>query len=361
MYVKGDSCDTTPSAQRAMTDIESKEKSPGKRGHSGVHDAYLYNWDGLRAFMDVARAGSINEAATALKIQHSTLSRRIDALESDIGRPLIQRTPRGIVLTPDGVELLSVLQRFDSDLSAVGRWITRGVRGMERPISVNISCTEGLSAFWLTKFLPGLRKRNVVACYNIHTALTSSAEQENSFHAIVQMRQPMRASFAEKIGTVHFSAMASRAYVADMGTYTAGEHPGRHRWVEYSPFKVLNGSWESWFQRKKIEVAPFTVTNSLVTTVNAVREGAGIGLLPTYMAVTMPELSPMDVGFVLRFPIWLSMAKPPDESAERNAAVGLIRAAINPEQMPWFRDTNEPSPDYVKWRELLDKAVSRLA
>lgn len=344
-----------------MTERDAKQGGRRSRGGGAPKDRYLNEWDGLRALLDVARAGSISEAAVTLDLQHSTLSRRIAALERSIGRALVQRSSRGIGLTADGAELVAVLERFDEDLQAAGRWITRGVRGMERPISVNIACTEGLSAYWLTQFFPVLRKRDVCACYNLYASLAAQPEKGLAFHASVQMNQPASAESAEQIGSVHFTAMASGAYVAEMGPYRAGEHPGRHRWVEYSPFRVMSGSWEAWFQRKKIDVAPFIVTNSLVATVNAVREGAGIGLLPTYMAVAMPDLAPLDAGLRLRFPIWLSTDPHAQGTPELSAALGLIRAAIHPPEMPWFRDKFEPQPDYDAWRLLMRQAVSRLA
>jgi DNA-binding transcriptional LysR family regulator len=325
-----------------------------------VRDLFLHDWDGLRAFLDVARSRSLNRAASALNLQHTTLNRRIKALEESIGRPLLARGPRGIQLTPDGVELLSVLERFNEDLTSVGRWITRGVRGMERPISVSIACTEGLAAYWLTQFLSQLRRRNVAACYNIHTSLAAIPEKGKAFHASVQMNQPADAISPEQIGHVHFMAMASKEYLKEMGPYQPGDHPGKHRWIEYAPFRVMSGSWEAWFQREKIEVAPFTVTNSLVTTVNAVLQGGGIGLLPTYMAITEPNLTPVNAGLRLKFPIWLTTDRQAEDTPELSAALGLIRAAIDPGTMPWFRDKIDPAPDYAAWRAILDEAISRL-
>jgi DNA-binding transcriptional LysR family regulator len=333
-----------------------------KRKRRGVSpDVFLYEWDGLRAFLDVARFGSFNEAAERLDVQHSTLSRRITALENAIGRPLLRRSPRGVDLTTDGAELLTVLERFDENLSSVGRWIARGVRGMGQPLSVNIGCTEGLSAYWLTQFLQALRKRNARVCYSIQTALSAEPERGKTFHASVQMLQPADAEAPEQIGTVHFCAMASRTYVSETGSYKPGDHPGRHRWIEYAPFRLMSGSWETWFQRRKIDVAPFAVTNSLVTAVNLVREGAGIGLLPTYMAITMPDLAPIETGLRLKFPIWLHFDPKGADTPEMSAALGLIRAAIDPESMPWFRDKAEPNPDWDAWRKLHAIAIGRLA
>lgn len=330
------------------------------KNDAAKRDMFLHDWEGLRAFLDVARSRSMSGAAAELHLQHSTLSRRIKSLEDAIGVPLLRRSPRGVELTADGLELLSVLERFDEDLSSVGRWIKRGVQGMERPISVNIACTEGLAAYWLTLFLPTLRKRNMRACYNVHTAVTATPEKGKAFHATVQTHQPANGAGLEQIGSLHFSAVASKSYIDELGTYKAGDHPGKHRWIEYAPFRIMSGSWESWFQRKKIEVAPFTVTNSLVTTVNAVRQGCGIGLLPNYMMITEPDLVPLNAEMRLKFPIWLAVDAQGQDTPELSAALGLIRAAIDPVHMPWFRDRAEDNPNYDTWRQMLQQAISRL-
>ena len=63
------------------------------------------HWDDLRIFLAVARDGSISGAAKRLNIQHSTVSRRIRLLETQLGTRLIERKKSGYELTPAGDEL----------------------------------------------------------------------------------------------------------------------------------------------------------------------------------------------------------------------------------------------------------------
>jgi DNA-binding transcriptional LysR family regulator len=340
-------------------ETEDKPRTGTRKRRTPPGEAYLHDWNDLRAFLNVARRRSMNEAADVLNTQQTTLSRRISALEAAIQRPLLKRTPRGITVTHDGTELLNVLERFEEDLTAVGQWITRGVRG-QRPLPVNVACTEGLSAYWLTDFLPAMRKLNPLACYNIHTGLTTQPEKGRSFHASVQMHQPAETEQTEQIGTVHFTAMASRDYVAELGEYSAGKHPGAHRWIEFAQFRMMSGSWEGWFLSQRTEIAPFMVTNSLVTTVNAVRAGAGIGLLPNYMAITMPDLVPLRAGLKLKFPLWLKVDPKSYDTPALAAATGLVRAAIDPHLMPWFAERVEESPDWDDWRRIRETALKRI-
>ena len=57
------------------------------------------DWDDLRVFLAAARAGALLPAARRLGVDHSTVARRISALEAEIGAPLLDRSPRGVTLT----------------------------------------------------------------------------------------------------------------------------------------------------------------------------------------------------------------------------------------------------------------------
>ncbi|WP_051555941.1 LysR family transcriptional regulator [Kordiimonas gwangyangensis] len=53
------------------------------------------NWDDLKIFLAVAEAPSMRIAAKGLRISHSTVSRRIEALEGALGARLFDRLPDG--------------------------------------------------------------------------------------------------------------------------------------------------------------------------------------------------------------------------------------------------------------------------
>ncbi len=59
-------------------------------------------WDDARIFLAVAREGSFSRAAKRLGVQHSTVSRRIRALEKKLATPLVERKSSGYVLTEAG-------------------------------------------------------------------------------------------------------------------------------------------------------------------------------------------------------------------------------------------------------------------
>ena len=81
----------------------------------------MKDWDDYRYFLAVARKGSIRAAAAALRVNHSTVSRRIDAFEDRAHARLFERLPSGYVLTEAGEHILELVERIEADAIAVGR------------------------------------------------------------------------------------------------------------------------------------------------------------------------------------------------------------------------------------------------
>lgn len=76
-------------------------------------------WDDLRFFLAVAKTGSISSGARKLDVQHSTVSRRIRALEQRLKTRLLERIQGGYELTPAGEQLKAIAQRIENEIFEV--------------------------------------------------------------------------------------------------------------------------------------------------------------------------------------------------------------------------------------------------
>ena len=79
------------------------------------------DWDHLRFFAALARTGTLAGAARALTVEHTTVARRIQALEQVLGHPLFVREASGHKLNEAGRQLLPVAQSME-----------KAARGMEQ-------------------------------------------------------------------------------------------------------------------------------------------------------------------------------------------------------------------------------------
>src|SRR4051794_9445357 len=100
--------------------------------------------EGLRAFVEVADAAGFSRAAERLGLSKSIVSRRVTALEADVGVRLLSRTTRGVSLTEAGIELnkraLQILAQLDDALDAVASRdnVVAGTLRLAAPLSFGI-------------------------------------------------------------------------------------------------------------------------------------------------------------------------------------------------------------------------------
>ncbi|MET4731677.1 DNA-binding transcriptional LysR family regulator [Thalassospira sp. MBR-102] len=73
------------------------------------------NWNDLRYFLILAEEGSLSGAARRLRKEHTTVARRIEALEEAVGTKLFDRLPRGWQLTAAGQNLVPVAERVEAE------------------------------------------------------------------------------------------------------------------------------------------------------------------------------------------------------------------------------------------------------
>ena len=114
------------------------------------------NWDDLRVFLTLAREGTLTTAARALGVSHPTVSRRVQALERQIGARLFERLPDRFVPTSAGEELLADTEAMEKAALS----IHRRSAGLSDTVSgvVRLSAGEAMAAL-VARHLPGLRAR----------------------------------------------------------------------------------------------------------------------------------------------------------------------------------------------------------
>lgn len=82
------------------------------------------DWDDLRVFLAVARAGTLRAAATAVGQTQPTIGRRLRALEERLGHALFQRTSDGFLLTDEGAAVLQYAERMEEEAFGLMRTLS---------------------------------------------------------------------------------------------------------------------------------------------------------------------------------------------------------------------------------------------
>ena len=119
-------------------------------------DARIDNWDDLRLFLAVARAGTLSGAAREIGVNHSTVFRRIGAFEDTLGVRLFDRLPNGYALTAAGEEMHESALRVEEEIAALDRRVT----GQDLRLSgmVRITTVDMLAQGLLPRHLLAFRR-----------------------------------------------------------------------------------------------------------------------------------------------------------------------------------------------------------
>src|SRR5438045_632361 len=100
------------------------------------------DWDGVRYFRAVATKGTLADAARQLGVQHTTVARRLDALEEELGARLFLRNARGYALTRVGESLLDAADAMRAQMDRVAR--LAGGQNVEMAGAVRIATADTL-------------------------------------------------------------------------------------------------------------------------------------------------------------------------------------------------------------------------
>jgi len=115
----------------------------------------MQNWDDMRIFLAVARAGGLTGAARGLKMDPATLGRRVARLEGAVGAPLFVKSPQGYALTDLGQQMRDKAAEAESALSLA---LDAGQGGLTGQIRVG--APDGAANFLLPQVMARVQAEN---------------------------------------------------------------------------------------------------------------------------------------------------------------------------------------------------------
>jgi len=97
-----------------------------------------FEWDDLRVFLAILRGRSVRAASKLMGVSHSTVSRRLQAMESQLGIKLFVRQPEGFVLTNVGEAMVERAERVESEILSLEREIFGRDTSLSGPIRISM-------------------------------------------------------------------------------------------------------------------------------------------------------------------------------------------------------------------------------
>ncbi|MEO3413156.1 LysR family transcriptional regulator [Roseovarius sp. CAU 1744] len=188
------------------------------------------DWNGVRDFLAAVEVGSLTQAAVGLRISQPTLSRRIAALEEQLGAQLLVRGPRHFKVTEAGKRLQAIAQQMQLSSRKIesDAWDGGNLLGG----TVRISATEAVTNAWLIDQLPGFAATYPEICIEMVTdnRLTDLLNR-NSDVAIRLIRPTQKELIAKKVGMMKVGYFASVSYVEQFGAPRTIADLAEHRTI----------------------------------------------------------------------------------------------------------------------------------
>lgn len=238
------------------------------------------DWDDARMFLAFARDGSFSAAAKRLGVQHSTISRRIHALEKNLATPLLERSATGYILTEAGEQLSESATRMERELLS----FEAASSGQSDAPSGELHVTA-IANMASTVLMPLFARFNeAYPNIDLRLEVTNNSVRLAERDADVALRQtntPGETLIGTRLVTVSSAVYGSVDYCAAVA---AGR--GAEKWVGVDCCDYhRNWTKQAWPQLDH----SFCVDDTSLT-VAALKEGLGVGFLPCFLGDDDPSL-----------------------------------------------------------------------
>ncbi len=283
------------------------------------------NWDDLRYLLALASAGSLARAAKQLEVDHTTVGRRIEALEGDLRVRLFTRTTSGYVPTQEAEELLPEIREIEAAMLAIERSGVARDKGLEG--AVRITATESFGIHYLAPRLAAFGRANPGV--SVELMLGSNIFDLARREADVAVR-PFRSKHdylvVRRAGAMTFSLYATDEYLVRR---PAPQHPAELRdhdllTTDEEPFST---EWK-WLNREAPGVRAVFVSNLSLAVMTAALEGAGIAILPCYIGQSEPRLRRLRMPDEPKESIWLTVHRDLQHTRRVRAVLDFLNATL---------------------------------
>ena len=281
-------------------------------------------WDDLKMFLEVARHGSVHAAAKRLRLDHSTVCRRIGRLESLLAVKLFDRSRKGIAVRSEAQGLLKHIEQMDRH---AGHLEDAFVRGKSTTTQVvRIATMEGIASGYLARRLPALAQfgPNVkIELVSIPQAVDLSRKEADVFLSF--FNPDARGLKSTLFGTFSLFLYCSKDYLRRYGAPRTREDLDAHVFVGYID-DLLAINAVRWLD--EVVTAPDMSfhSNSVFAQCNAAVSGLGIALLPTFVGegvAGLQRILPENVS--VQREVWVSVRTEQSHLSRIKAATQFLK------------------------------------
>lgn len=287
----------------------------------------------LRLFWAVAEAGSFGAAARALGVSTSTLTRAVDNLEARLEVRLLTRTAQGITLTEAGATALGRVRTMERAAAALEMELTGFDRSPQG--TVKLSGPDGIAGVWLTASMPDFVRAHPEIDLAIDCGLWPDRPLQGEVDVALTFSKPDQDEVvARPLAYFHYDLFAARGLLDLYGRPKTLQEAMTLPYVHHTAQVYQLNDRASAFQ---MMTHARLQTNSSAVSFNAVRQGVGMGPMPTAVLAFDPTLEMLGVMPNGPVTLWLAYRREIARSTRVKHVVGWIEEIFDPKTQPWYR------------------------
>jgi DNA-binding transcriptional LysR family regulator len=235
------------------------------------------DWNDLRLVLAICRAGTLSGAARALGVNHSTVFRRINAIERNLDVRLFDRQANGYVMTEAGEAVPRAAESVDDQVHQLNRELLG--RDLRLEGTLRITSPEGVAIKILTPLLAAFGAEHPgIQMELITTSDPLQLSRREADVAVRVTRKPPDNLIGRRICKFRFALYGSRAYLA--------KH--RHTDLEDHQWILTEESFEQlpaplWKKKERTAARIAFTSNNVMVTIAAAQEGLGVAPLPCFL------------------------------------------------------------------------------
>jgi DNA-binding transcriptional LysR family regulator len=239
------------------------------------------NWDDLKIFLSVARRKKLSDAAAELRIDITTVSRRIKRLEDDLGQRLFERLRTGHELTSYGETMVATAEGIERNVETLGR--EKNTHGYKPSGIIRISVAEGFGAEILSRLLGRFK----VEFPEIEVDLVSgsgflSLSKREADVAIGLSRSKSKHIQSDLLSPYFLHLYAHEAYLKSRPDIQSLHDLHQHTLIDYVDDLIYSEELR-YFEECLPEHRPQIRSTSIIAQKTLVENGAGIAILPDFL------------------------------------------------------------------------------
>jgi DNA-binding transcriptional LysR family regulator len=259
------------------------------------------NWDDVRIFLAVARNGQILGAAKALNLNHATVARRLSALETALGSTLFTRKTNGCDLSGAGERFLVHAEAMESAMLAAS-----ASAGADSRIegTVRVGAPDGFGVAFLAPRLGELTTRHQGLRVELVPVPRAFSLSRREADIAVTLERPREGRLvARKLTDYRLGLYAAQSYLDAHGMPADLAALADHALVGYVDDLLFTASLDYTGEFLRGWRSTLAISSAMGQT-EAVRAGAGIGILHAFMAQRDPDLVPVLPAHTLTRSYW---------------------------------------------------------